>query len=140
MNETVYTIEIVFDLSQCEYSSTKIILTNLCEKYNAKQIYTMVEPDIQTRKKTCICTAHFDQSDIYSFVVLIREIKMLSKVYIESILKNENQLLYASKSYFKYHNNEMKEIIKNKIKSNITAVYDDDESILIKEIHNIYNK
>tara|TARA_Y100000748_G_scaffold290611_1_gene277399 strand:- start:167 stop:469 length:303 start_codon:yes stop_codon:yes gene_type:complete len=100
----------------------------------------MVEPDIQTRKKTFICTAHFDLSDIYSFVVLIREIKMLPKVYIESILKNENQLLYASKSYFKYHNNEMKEIIKNKIKSNITAVYDDDESILIKEIHNIYNK
>lgn len=140
INETIYTIEIVFDLKQCEYYSTLKILEQLCKKYSAKQTYTMIDPDIHNRKKTCIFTAYFDQTDIYSFVVLIREIKILSKVYIESISKNDCQLLYASKSYFKHHNNEMKEIIKGKIKTNITGIYDDDESILIKEIHNIHKK
>lgn len=139
-NETTYTIELVFDLSQREYNSTVNILKELCEKYNAKNTYVIFDPDIFTRRKTCIFTAFFDQEDIYSFVILIREIKLLTKVYIESICKNENTLLYASKSYFKLHSNNMKQQLKSKINKNITAIYDDDESVLIKEINNIHNK
>ena len=137
-NDITYTIEIVFDLSQREYCSTVNIVKQLCEKYNAKYIYTIVDPDINTRSKTCICTAHFEQTDLYSFVILIREIKILPKVYIESISKDDNQLLYVSKSYLKLNNNNMKRPIKQTIKKNIDMIYNDDESVLIKEIKNMH--
>ena len=137
---TTYTIEIVFDFSLCEYCSTTTILKKMCEKYNAKKIYFTVDPDIVTKSKTCIFTAIFEDDDIYSLVVLIREIKILSKIYIESIYKDENTLLYASKSYLKLHNKSMKDKLKKEIKENTTTIYNDDESVLIKEIKKICGK
>lgn len=139
-SDTFYTIEIVFDLSLREYCTTVEILKKICKKYNAKQIYSTVDPDIVSKSKTCIFTATFDEDDIYSLVVLIREIKVLSKIYIECIYKDENILLYASKSYLKLHNDKMKEKIKNDIEKNTSSIYNDDESVLIKEIKQIHRK
>lgn len=138
--DTTYTIEIVFDLSLREYCSTLATLKKICSKYNARHIYSTIDPDILSKSKTCIFTAVFEQDDIYSLVVLIREIKILSKIYIESIHKDENILLYASKSYLKLHNDKMKNKIKNEIEKNTNAIYNDDESVLIKEIKQICGK
>jgi hypothetical protein len=130
-----YSIDVVFDISKKDYIQTISLLENLTNKYNASKSVSYFEPDIEQKRKTCVFTATFSEIDMYGLILFIREIKTITKIYIESIYKNENKILFASKSYLKQlHKKTSKEL-----KETLKKKYCDSNSILINEIRNIYN-
>lgn len=126
-----YTVEVVFDFSVREIISTKKYLSELCLKYNTQNYYFYEDPDIVKKNKTCVLTATFLEEDMYSMIIFIREIKKASKIYLEAIYNSENKLYYASKTYMNLMNKKMSE----KIRIDIKKIYNEEDSILVRELH-----
>lgn len=128
-----YIVEIVFDFSVKELIATQKMLTDLAEKYNSTNYYFYIDPDIEQKNKTCILVTTFNPEDMYSLILFIRDIKQKSKIYVDSIYNSENKLYYASKTYLKLMNNKMSK----KVKIDIKKIYNEEDSILVKEIINL---
>ena len=128
---TDYTVEVVFDFSLRDILSTKAFLSKLCDKHNAENYYFYEDPDIEKKNKTCILTVNFSEEDMYAMVIFIREIKRTSKIYLDAVYNNNNKLYYASKTYMGLMNKEMSK----KIKVDIKKIYNEEDSILIRELN-----
>ena len=129
-----YIIEVVFDFGVRELISTQRFLTDLANRHNSIKYYFHIDPDIINKNKTCVMTVTFSELDIYSMILFMRIIKKTSKIYIDCIYNNENKLYYTSKTYLGLMNSKMS----NKIRIDTKKIYDEDDSILVKEIVKLY--
>lgn len=125
-----YIVEVVFDFGVRDLISTQKFLTDLANTHNSSKHYFFIDPDIVKKNKTCIMTVTFSELDMYSMILFMRIVKKTSKIYIDSIYNSENKLYYTSKTYLGLMNVKMS----NKIRVDIKKIYDEDDSILVKEI------
>ena len=120
-----YTIDVSFDLSKLCFTETKSALINLSQKYKSYRYYSDFEMSGFNRVITrnhCVITFIFEEFFIDKFILFIKEIKKIRKVYIECVY-NDYNIIYASKKYLKmlskYEYDKYKERLNKKKNNNI---------------------
>lgn len=129
-------VELSFDTCKRVYSDTKNLLLHIAYKYNSTRHYIDYEPEGTNRtvkKNKLVMTCIFDEEDLYSIVLFLREIKRIPKVFIESIYDDKGTLIFASKKYLRFMSKESIQQYKKQKKE--YSIYDESMSILIKEIY-----
>tara|TARA_Y100000590_G_scaffold462811_1_gene627906 strand:- start:19 stop:489 length:471 start_codon:yes stop_codon:yes gene_type:complete len=121
-----YSIDISFDLRKHNFTQIKNTLINLSKKYESYRYYCDFELSglnkVITRNH-CVITFIFEDFYTDKFILFIKEIKKISRVYIECVY-NDYNIIYASKKYLKmlskYEYEKYKEELnKNKNESNL---------------------
>lgn len=130
-----YIVEVVFDFGVRDLISTQTFLTELANVNNSTKYYFFIDPDIVKQNKTCIMNVTFSELDMYSIIMFMRIVKKTSNIYIDSIYNSENILYYTSRTYLGL----MHAKVSKKILVDIKKIYDEDDSILVKEILKLYN-
>ena len=132
--EMEYSIDPSFHLHRCSVQETTARICELGEHYNSSSCRSEFEIGGQGRNITrnhTVITVVFKSEDLYGMVLFIREVKRIRGVYIESIIK-DNSVFYASKYYITLMSKDkVAEYRKRK-----ACAYDDDDSILFKEVKN----